>query len=424
MDTIKHIAARQILDSRGNPTVEVDIYTSQGFLGRGTVPSGASIGVYEAVELRDQDPRLYAGKGVQKVVQNIHHIIGPALIGKPVGDQRAIDTLLIALDGTPNKSHLGANALLGTSMAVAKAAALSLNLPFYQYVGGINAHLLPMPMINIFNGGAHADNNVDIQEFMVVPLQAPSFAEALRMGVEVFHQLGRILRDRGLSTNVGDEGGFAANLPSNEAAMELILQAIEKAGYRPGEDIGIAIDAASSEFYQPESQTYYFKKSTKARYTSMELVDFWEKWVKKYPIISIEDGMAENDDQGWRELTRVLGKQIQLVGDDLFVTNTQRLIMGIAQQMANAILVKMNQIGTLSETLETINLAKKYGYGTIISHRSGETEDHTIADLAVALNMGQIKTGSVSRTDRTVKYNQLLRIEENLGGHATYAKWR
>lgn len=421
MSTIKNIYARQILDSRGNPTIEVDIQTEEGLLGRAAVPSGASTGKYEAIELRDKDSALYLGKGVQKAIKHVKDIIVPTLIGKSVFDQRTIDTLLIELDGTVNKVHLGANAILGTSIAVAKAAAMSLNIPLYHYLGGVNAHILPTPMINIFNGGAHADNNVDIQEFMVVPIKAESFSEALRMGVEVFHHLGRILKEKGLSTNVGDEGGFASNLPSNEAAMEFILKAIEKAGYKPGEDIGIALDAASSEFYQPEQKAYHFKKSTGQQLSSLELVEFWKQWIQKYPIISIEDGMAEDDWEGWYQLTQAMGSKVQLVGDDLFVTNTNRLRKGIEQKVANAVLIKMNQVGTLSETLDAVTLAKKHGYRNVISHRSGETEDSTIADLAVALNAGQIKTGSVSRTDRTAKYNQLLRIEEALGIHARFA---
>jgi enolase len=421
MSVIKNIYARQILDSRGNPTIEVDIWTEQGVLGRAAVPSGASTGQHEAIELRDKDSTIYLGKGVQKAANHIKDIIAPALVGKSVFDQQAIDTLLIKLDGTLNKAHLGANAILGVSIAVAKAAAVSLNIPLYQYIGGINAHVLPTPMINIFNGGAHADNNVDIQEFMIMPIKANSFAEALRMGVEVFHQLGHILKGKGLSTNVGDEGGFASNVSSNEAVMEFILQAIEKAGYRPGEDISIALDAASSEFYQAEQKSYHFKKSNGQKLSSLELVEFWKHWVQKYSIISIEDGMAEDDWEGWHQLTQAIGSQVQLVGDDLFVTNTKRLAKGIDQNIANAILIKMNQIGTLSETLDTVSLAKEHGYRNIISHRSGETEDSTIADLAVALNTGQIKTGSVTRTDRTAKYNQLLRIEEALGIHARFA---
>jgi len=420
MSIIKNIYARQILDSRGNPTIEVDVCTEQGLVGRAAVPSGASTGQHEAIELRDKDNNTYLGRGIQKAVKHVKDIIAPALLGKSVFNQQAIDTLLIELDGTLNKARLGANAILGTSIAVAKAAAVSLNIPLYQYIGGINAHILPTPMINILNGGAHADNNVDIQEFMVMPIKANSFAEALRMGVEIFHQLGRILKDKGLSTNVGDEGGYAPSLSSNEAAMELILQAIEKAGYQPGEDIGIALDAASTEFYQTEKEVYHFKKSTGIKLTSTELVDFWKNWVQKYPIISIEDGMAEDDWEGWHQLTQAIGSKVQLVGDDLFVTNTKRLAKGIEQNIANAVLIKMNQVGTLSETLDTVALAKKHGYQNIISHRSGETEDSTIADLAVALNAGQIKTGSVSRTDRTAKYNQLLRIEEALGTYASF----
>jgi enolase len=421
MSAIKNIHARQILDSRGNPTIEVDVLTERGYLGRAAVPSGASTGQHEAIELRDKDNSVYLGKGVQKAIKHVKEIIAPALTRLSVFDQRAIDALLIELDGTINKAHLGANAILGTSIAVAKAAAMSLNIPLYQYLGGVNAHILPVPMINIFNGGAHADNNVDIQEFMIVPTKAESFSEALRMSVEVFHQLGYLLQEKGFSTNVGDEGGFASNLPSNQAAMEFILRAIEKAGYKPGEDIGIAVDAASSEFYQPEQRVYHFKKSTGQQFSSLELVEFWKQWLQKYPIISIEDGMAEDDWEGWHQLTQAIGAQVQLVGDDLFVTNTNRIKKGIDQKVANAVLIKMNQVGTLSETLNAVILATKHGYQNIISHRSGETEDNTIADLAVALNVGQIKTGSVSRTDRTAKYNQLLRIEETLGTHACFA---
>jgi enolase len=420
MGIINKVHARQILDSRGNPTIEVDIWTECGAMGRAAVPSGASTGQHEALELRDKDNPAYLKKGVQQAINNVKNILGPAVIGKSVFDQRAIDYLLIQLDGTPNKSKLGANAILGVSIATAKAAANALGLPLYRYLGGLNAYVLPTPMINICNGGAHADNNIDIQEFMIVPIQATSFAEALRMSVEVFHHLGLILQQKGLSTNVGDEGGFAPSLSTNEAAIELILQAIEKAGYRPGEEIALAIDAASSEWYQPADGTYYFKKSTNQRLTADELVIFWQQWINKYPIISIEDGMAEDDWKGWQQLTKAIGQQVQLVGDDLFVTQVDKLQQGITQQVANAILIKMNQVGTLTETLDTVALAKRSGYRTIISHRSGETEDTTIADLAVALQAGQIKTGSVSRTDRTAKYNQLLRIEEELGKYAKF----
>ncbi|OJW69899.1 MAG: phosphopyruvate hydratase [Candidatus Amoebophilus sp. 36-38] len=421
MNTIKNVHARQILDSRGNPTIEVEVCTDQGFMGRAAIPSGASVGAYEAIELRDQDSSVYLGKSIHQAIKHVKEIVGPSIIGRSVFDQRAIDEWMINLDGTPNKARLGANAILGVSIATAKAAANSLGIHVYQYLGGLNAHILPTPMINVLNGGAHADNNLDIQEFMLVPFNAPSFAEALRMGVEVFHHLGSILRKNGLSTNVGDEGGFAPSLPSNEVAMEFILQAIEKAGYTPGEDIAIALDAASSEFYQSEEKLYHFKKSSGNKLTSTELVGFWAEWIKKYPIISIEDGMAENDWEGWRQLTKAVGKEIQLVGDDLFVTQLNKFQQGIHDQVANAILVKMNQVGTLTETLDAVMLARRHGYRTIISHRSGETEDTIIADLAVAVNAGQIKTGSVSRTDRTAKYNQLLRIEEYLGKGARFA---
>ena len=421
MNTIKNVHARQILDSRGNPTIEVEVCTDQGFMGRAAIPSGASVGAYEAIELRDQDSSVYLGKSIHQAIKHVKEIVGPSIIGRSVFDQRAIDEWMINLDGTPNKARLGANAILGVSIATAKAAANSLGIHVYQYLGGLNAHILPTPMINVLNGGAHADNNLDIQEFMLVPFNAPSFAEALRMGVEVFHHLGSILRKNGLSTNVVDEGGFAPSLPSNEVAMEFILQAIEKAGYTPGEDIAIALDAASSEFYQSEEKLYHFKKSSGNKLTSTELVGFWAEWIKKYPIISIEDGMAENDWEGWRQLTKAVGKEIQLVGDDLFVTQLNKFQQGIHDQVANAILVKMNQVGTLTETLDAVMLARRHGYRTIISHRSGETEDTIIADLAVAVNAGQIKTGSVSRTDRTAKYNQLLRIEEYLGKGARFA---
>lgn len=421
MPIIKQVHARQILDSRGNPTIEVDIWTTCGALGRSAIPSGASTGQYEALELRDKDDPAYLHQGVQQAINHVNHVLGPVLIGKSAVEQRAIDHLLIQLDGTPNKSKLGANAILGVSIAAAKAAANALRLPLHHYLGGLNAYVLPTPMINICNGGAHADNNIDIQEFMIMPIQAASFSEALRRSVEVFHHLGSILEAKGLSTNVGDEGGFAPNLSTNSAAIELILQAIENAGYRPGEEIALAIDAASSEWYQPADGTYCFKKSTNQSLTADELVAFWQEWVHKYPIVSIEDGMAEDDWKGWQELTKALGQQVQLVGDDLFVTRVDKLQQGITHQAANAILIKMNQVGTLTETLDTVALAKRSGYRTIISHRSGETEDTTIADLAVALQAGQIKTGSVSRTDRTAKYNQLLRIEEKLGSYAQFA---
>ncbi len=421
MSKIKDIHARQILDSRGNPTIEVEVHTEQGSMGRASIPSGASTGQHEALELRDKDQTFYLGKSVYQAANHVKGILRDALIGKLVFEQQAIDRLLISLDGTLHKSRLGANAILGVSLAVAKAAASDLGIALYRYLGGMNAHLLPTPMINILNGGAHASNPVDIQEFMIMPVKAGCFSEALRMGVEVFHHLGKLLQEKGLSTNLGDEGGFAPAVASNEAAIELVLQAIERASYKPGEDIYIALDAASSEFYDPQGNEYRFKKSTGVKLSPPELVDFWQNWIQKYPILSIEDGMAEDDWTGWKQLTTRLGQRVQLVGDDLFVTNVARLQKGIATQVANAVLIKMNQIGTLSETLDAVNLAQKHGYQTIISHRSGETEDCTIADLAVALNAGQIKTGSVARTDRTAKYNQLLRIEEALGDSARFA---
>ena len=420
MSIIQTIHARQILDSRGNPTVEVDVRTENGFLGRAAVPSGASTGSHEAVELRDDDPKRYVGKGVLKAVQNVNEIVFPELVGMSVLDQTLIDRIMIELDGTPNKGRLGANAILGVSMAVAKAAAQEAGLPLYRYIGGVSANTLPVPMMNILNGGSHADNSIDFQEFMVMPVGAPSFSEALRWGTEVFHALKKVLKGKGMSTNVGDEGGFAPNIPSNVEAIETILQAIEKAGYRPGEDMMIAMDAAASEFYDAESGTYHFKKSTGDKLSSSEMANYWKEWVEKYPIISIEDGMAEDDWNGWKELTDLTGKKIQLVGDDLFVTNVTRLQQGIEQGIANAVLVKVNQIGSLTETINTVNLAKRNSYKNIMSHRSGETEDATIADLAVALNTGQIKTGSASRSDRMAKYNQLLRIEEELGDTAYF----
>ena len=421
MSQIIDIHARQILDSRGNPTLEVEVHTQQGAVGRVSIPSGASTGLHEAIELRDNRQGHYLGRSVQVAIKHVKDTLKNALIGQPVFDQRAIDQTLIDLDGTPKKANLGANALLGVSLAVAKAAACEVGMPLYRYLGGVNAHVLPIPMINILNGGAHADNTVDLQESMIMPVKATCFAEALRMGVEVFHHLGYILQEKGLSTNVGDEGGFAPRLASNEAAIELVLQAIERAAYQPGEDIFIALDAASSAFYAPKGKYYQFKQSKGRPLTSWELVAFWKDWVHKYPILSIEDGMAEDDWQGWEHLTKELGQDIQLVGDDLFVTNVNRLQKGIDSKVANAILVKMNQVGTLSETLDAVSLAQQAGYHTIISHRSGETEDCMIADLAVALNAGQIKTGSVARTDRTAKYNQLLRIEEALGNSACFA---
>lgn len=418
MSTIQSVHARQILDSRGNPTVEVDIRTENGYLGRAAVPSGASTGKHEAVELRDDDKSVYVGKGVLKAVENVNDIIFPELIGCSVFEQNLIDKIMLEIDGTPNKSKLGANAILGVSLAVAKAAAQEANLPLYRYIGGVNANTLPVPMMNILNGGSHADNSIDFQEFMILPAKADTFSESLRMGVEVFHTLKTVLKSKGYSTNVGDEGGFAPNIKSNEEAIEIVIQAIEKAGYKPGEDIFIAMDAAVSEFY--ENGLYHFKKSDGRKLTSDEMADYWTKWVAKYPIISIEDGMDEDDWAGWKRLTESVGSKCQLVGDDLFVTNVTRLQQGIESQIANAILVKVNQIGSLTETIDTVNLAKRNSYKTIMSHRSGETEDSTIADLAVALNTGQIKTGSASRSDRMAKYNQLLRIEEELGESAYF----
>ncbi|MCS6822552.1 MAG: phosphopyruvate hydratase [Microscillaceae bacterium] len=420
MSLIDKIHARQILDSRGNPTIEVDVYTESGAMGRAAVPSGASTGKYEAVELRDGDKDNYLGKSVKKAVENVNQIIANELVGFSVYDQNLLDKLMIELDGTPNKSRLGANAILGVSMAIAKAAAQSLNQSLYRYLGGVMANTLPVPMMNILNGGVHADNGIDYQEFMIMPLKANSFSEALRMGTTVFHHLKSVLKSKGLATNVGDEGGFAPNLKSNTEAIEVVLQAIEKAGYRPGEDIYIALDAASSEMYNEETGLYEFKKSTGDKLTSADMVNYWKEWVSKYPIISIEDGMHEDDWNGWKLLTEALGNKIQLVGDDLFVTNVTRLQQGIDQGIGNAILIKVNQIGTLTETMNAINLARRNNYKSIISHRSGETEDSTIADLAVAMNTGQIKTGSASRSDRTAKYNQLLRIEEELGETAYY----
>lgn len=420
MSFIHKIHARQILDSRGNPTVEVDVVTDDGVLGRAAVPSGASTGKHEAVELRDNDKNIYVGKGVLKAVENVNKIIFPALEGLDVFNQNSLDKIMIELDGTHNKAKLGANAILGVSMAIAKAAAKTLEMPLYRYIGGVNANTLPVPMMNILNGGSHADNGIDFQEFMIMPTKATSFSHALRMGTEVFHHLKAVLKSKGLATNVGDEGGFAPNFKNNVEALESVLQAIEKAGYRAGEDIFIALDAASSEFYDEETKLYHFKKSTGEKLTSSQMVGYWKEWVDKYPIISIEDGMQEDDWAGWKEMTDVLGKRIQLVGDDLFVTNVDRLSQGIEQGVANSILVKVNQIGSLTETINTVNLAHKNKYKSVMSHRSGETEDTTIADLAVALNTGQIKTGSASRSDRIAKYNQLLRIEEELGSNAYF----
>jgi enolase len=420
MSLITDIKARQIFDSRGNPTVEVDVVTENGILGRAAVPSGASTGVHEAVELRDGDKSKYMGKGVLQAVKNVNEKIAEELVGFPVYEQNLLDKIMVELDGTDNKANIGANAILGVSLAIARAAAQELNMPLYRYVGGVNANTLPVPMMNILNGGSHADNAIDFQEFMIMPVGAPSFSEALRMGSEVFHHLKNVLKKKGLSTNVGDEGGFAPNIASNVEAIEVVLQAIEAAGYKPGDDMLIAMDAASSEFYDASSGQYIFKKSTGDKLTSSEMVSYWKEWTEKYPIVSIEDGMAEDDWAGWKELTETIGKKVQLVGDDLFVTNVNRLQQGIDQGVANSILIKVNQIGTLTETINAINLGLRHGYKSVMSHRSGETEDNTIADLAVALNTGQIKTGSASRSDRMAKYNQLLRIEEELGEIAYY----
>ncbi|MDQ2946143.1 MAG: phosphopyruvate hydratase [Acidobacteriota bacterium] len=417
---IIRIIGREILDSRGNPTVEADVILADGSLGRAAVPSGASTGEHEAVELRDNDKSRYLGKGTQKAVANITDTIAPAIQGMEAEEQSAIDRKMIDLDGSPNKSKLGANAILAVSMATARAAAESQQTPLYRYLGGVQANLLPVPMMNILNGGAHADNSVDPQEFMVAPYGAPNFAEALRMGAEVFHTLKGVLKKRGYSTAVGDEGGFAPNLKSNEEALEVVPEAITQAGYKPGEQIGIALDPAASEFFDKKSGKYVFKKSDKSERTPEQMVEFWAGWVRQYPIISIEDGMAEDDWAGWKLMTETLGKKIQLVGDDLFVTNTERLAQGIEKGIANSILIKVNQIGTLTETLEAMQMADNAGYTAMVSHRSGETEDAFIADLAVATRAGQIKTGSASRTDRIAKYNQLLRIEEQLGAGARF----
>ena len=419
MAHIKSIFARQILDSRGNPTIEVDVLTSNGIKGRAAVPSGASTGIHEAVELRDNDSSIYLGKGVLKAVKNVNSILNEALNGMDIFDQEGIDKAMIKLDGTDNKSNLGANAILGVSLAVAKAAALESNLSLFKYIGGPSATILPVPMMNILNGGSHADNLIDIQEFMVMPIGAKSFSEGLRWGTEVFHHLKGVLKSNGMSTNVGDEGGFAPNLGSNEEAIQVVMQAVEKAGFRLGIDMSIALDAAASEFYNSKTGLYHFESTGENR-SSAEMVAYWEEWCKKYPIISVEDGLAEDDWDGWKLATEKLGKSVQLVGDDLFVTNTTRLQRGINEEIANSILIKVNQIGTLTETKEAVNLAKKHNYSSVMSHRSGETEDNTIADLAVALKTGQIKTGSASRSDRMSKYNQLLRIEEELGDNAIY----
>jgi enolase len=423
MSEIVDVHARQILDSRGNPTIEVEVFTEEGAFGRAAVPSGASTGKHEAVELRDGDASAYLGKGVLKAVDHVMEEIAEELIGTDVFEQALIDEMMIDLDGTENKSKLGANAILGVSLAVAKAAAEESGLPLYRYIGGVNARTLPVPMMNILNGGSHADNSIDFQEFMIMPVGAPIFSEALRMGAEVFHHLKSVLKKKGYSTNVGDEGGFAPNIKSNDEAVQIVLQAIESAGYRPGEDIVIAMDAAASEFYLEEEGVYHFKKSTGDKLTPAEMVAFWKEWVSKYPIYSIEDGLSEDDWSNWVELTKAIGNRVQIVGDDLFVTNTRRLSKGIAQGAGNSILVKVNQIGSLTETINAVQLATRSGYTSVMSHRSGETEDSTIADLAVALNTGQIKTGSLSRSDRIAKYNQLLRIEEELGEQAYFPGW-
>ena len=420
MSEILNVHAREILDSRGNPTIEVEVMTEGGFIGRAAVPSGASTGTHEAVELRDGDKSRYLGKGVLEAVNNVNTTISDVLHGLDAFEQRLIDKLMIDVDGTPNKGKLGANAILGVSLAVAKAAARESNQPLYRYIGGVNAHIMPVPMMNILNGGEHADNSIDFQEFMVMPVGAESFKEGLRMGVEIFHALKNVLKKKGYSTNVGDEGGFAPNIKSNVEAIETVMIAIEAAGYKPGVDVMIAMDAAVSELYNAETGMYIFKKSSGQQMTSQELVAFWVDWSNKYPILSIEDGLAEDDWDGWKSLTEKIGNRMQLVGDDLFVTNVTRLQQGITNNIANSILVKVNQIGSLSETVDAVNLATRNGYSSVMSHRSGETEDTTIADLAVGLNCGQIKTGSASRSDRIAKYNQLLRIEEELGAMAVY----
>jgi len=422
MSYIAEIHARQILDSRGNPTVEVDIVTDEEVLGRASVPSGASTGVHEAVELRDGDKKLYQGKGVMKAVHNVNNIIAEKVLGWELADQVGLDKLMIDLDGTPNKSKLGANAMLAVSLAAAKAAAQETGLPIFRYIGGTNAKTLPIPMMNILNGGAHADNKIDFQEFMVMPVGASSFSEGLRWGVEIFHALKSVLKKKGYSTNVGDEGGFAPDIQSNEEAIDTVMTAIGAAGFKAGSQVAIALDPAISECYDSSKKVYHFHKSDGRKLSIEKMVDYWAKWVKDYPIVSIEDGMAEDDWKGWKLLTDTLGKKIQLVGDDLFVTNVQRLQKGIDEGVGNALLVKVNQIGTVTETINAVTLAQTNGYNTIMSHRSGETEDTTIADLAVALNCGQIKTGSASRTDRIAKYNQLIRIEEILGKNAIYPK--
>jgi enolase len=420
MSAIINIHARQILDSRGNPTVEAEVITEDGAMGRAAVPSGASTGAHEAVELRDGDKKNYLGKGVLHAVENVNKKISDELMGMDVFEQNAIDHKMLKLDGTDNKSKLGANAILAVSMACAKAAAIECNMPLYRYVGGVNANTLPIPLMNILNGGSHADNSIDFQEFMIMPVKAHSFRQALQMGAEVFHTLKTVLKKKGYSTNVGDEGGFAPNIKSNEEAIEIVLKSIEEAGYKPGKDIYIAMDAATTEFYDEKTGMYTFKKSDNRQMSSSEMVSYWKEWTEKYPILSIEDGLAEDDWKGWAELTKAIGDKVQLVGDDLFVTNSKRLAKGIDKGIANSILVKVNQIGSLTETIDAVNLATRNSYTNIMSHRSGETEDTTIADLAVALNSGQIKTGSASRTDRIAKYNQLLRIEEELGNNAYF----
>lgn len=420
MSEIVDIIGRQILDSRGNPTVEVEVITENDIVGRAAVPSGASTGKYEAVELRDGDKGYYLGKSVTKAVENINADLLNALVGVSVFDQREIDKIMIELDGTHNKSHLGANAILGVSLASAHAAASELNLPLYRYIGGVNAHTLPVPMMNILNGGSHADNSIDFQEFMIVPLGADTFSEGLRMGVEIFHNLRAVLKSKGYSTNVGDEGGFAPNIASNKEAIEIVLSSIEKAGYKPGEQVMIAMDAAASEFYNEEKGTYVLHKSSGESLSTSDMISYWKGWVDNYPIFSIEDGLHEDDWDGWVSLNAAIGDRVQLVGDDLFVTNTERLQKGLNLKAANSILIKVNQIGSLTETIDSVSLATRHGYTSVMSHRSGETEDTTIADLAVALNTGQIKTGSASRSDRIAKYNQLLRIEEELGHNAYY----
>jgi enolase len=420
MSTILDIRAREILDSRGNPTIEVEVLTENGIVGRAAVPSGASTGKYEAVELRDGDDSRFLGKGVLKATEHVNDQIAEALLGEDVFEQRDIDEIMLELDGTENKGNLGANAILGVSLAIAKAAAQESGQSLFRYVGGVNAHVMPVPMMNILNGGSHADNSIDFQEFMIMPIGADMFSEGLRMGVEVFHHLKKVLKSKGYSTNVGDEGGFAPNIKSNKEAIEIVLKAIESAGYRPGEDIMIAMDAATSEFYLADEKVYHFHQSDGSKLTSDDMIGYWKEWCDQYPILSIEDGLDEDDWEGWSKLTQALGHRVQLVGDDLFVTNSKRLQRGIETEAANSILIKVNQIGSLTETIDSVNLATRNGFTSVMSHRSGETEDTTIADLAVALNTGQIKTGSASRSDRIAKYNQLLRIEEELGHTAVY----